>query len=300
MIDIYQLIDSFINYIKIEKGLSDNTVLAYSADLALFAEILENEKKTNSITKLVPEDLRKYIFLLMKRGNSSRSRARKLSAVRMLFRFALLEGYIQENPTDNILMPKGSKKLPVVLNIEEVDNLINSPKTKTKLGLRDRSLLETLYATGLRVSELINLEVVNYSSLAGFIKVMGKGGKQRIIPLGEIAQEWLEKYLKTSRVELLKGQRSNYIYVTSRYKPMTRQSFWKLIKKYAIIAGIAKNISPHMLRHSFATHLLEGGADLRSVQMMLGHTDIATTQIYTFIDGERLKKVYNEYHPRAK
>jgi integrase/recombinase XerD len=289
------LVDQFINYLRIEKGLADNTIQAYSRDLVCFLSFLEQSKISPlNVTK---DHIAEYIHSL-KGALSVRSIARKLSSLKVFFRFLVSEGKLQKNPTRFMESMKLPQRLPKILSPSEVDLLLSQPDSLKPLGMRDKAMLELLYATGLRVSELIGLKVLNLNLEVGFVRKFGKGSKERIIPMGEKAKQAIRAYLLDGRPILLKKGNAPYLFLNSQGRPMTRQGFWKIIKKYGIITGIKKEITPHRLRHSFASHLLEGGADLRSVQIMLGHSDISTTQIYTHITGERLKKIHETYHPR--
>ena len=289
------LADQFINHLRIERGLADNTIQSYSRDLAKFFRFLK--EKGLPPLRVTQDDIVDYIAAL--EGTLSlRSLARNLSALKMYFRFLISEGKMQSNPTRLQGTPKLPKRLPDILTLHEVEDLLSQPETSTKLGQRDKAMLELLYATGLRVSELIGLRVPNINLDAGFVRTFGKGAKERIVPMGEKALEALKVYLNDGRIGLLKKRSSPFLFLNLRCSPLTRQGFWKIIKRYGLKAGIRKKITPHVMRHSFATHLLEGGADLRSVQIMLGHEDISTTQIYTHITRQRLKEVHEKYHPR--
>jgi integrase/recombinase XerD len=289
------LADQFINHLRVEKGLADNTIQSYSRDLTRFLLFLEKGKI--SPLRVTRDHLSEYIASLQ--GTLSiRSIARNLSSLKMFFRFLISEGEIKENPTRLLESMKLPQRLPKILSHKEVDLLLAQPDLSRPLGLRDKAMLELLYATGLRVSELIGLKVMNINLEVGFVRTIGKGSKERMIPMGEKAKSALQSYLLDGRIILLKRGNAPHLFLNSNGRPMTRQGFWKIMKKYGIMAGIAKKITPHRLRHSFASHLLEGGADLRSVQIMLGHADISTTQIYTHITGERLKKIHEKYHPR--
>ncbi|MBW1853524.1 MAG: site-specific tyrosine recombinase XerD [Deltaproteobacteria bacterium] len=292
------LLDQFLNYLVVERGLSPNTLDSYSRDLIKYLEYLSGKciKDINETSDLT---VISFFTSLKKDGLSNRSIARNLSSIKMFYKFLAEDHHIKSNPTLNIETPKRESKLPQVLSMEEVDSLLKIPGRNTPLGLRDAALLELLYATGLRVSEIISLPLNNINLEAGYLIAYGKGSKERLVPIGEVAQNLIKEYLEKARPALLKKKQSNYLFITRSTKPMTRQGFWKLIKKYALAAGINKNISPHTLRHSFASHLLERGADLRSVQIMLGHSDISSTQIYTHVTTERLKKIHNQYHPRS-
>ncbi len=289
------LADQFTNHLRVERGLADNTIEAYSRDLTRFLQFLVKTKL--SPFDIAQENITDYIATLQ--GNLSvRSIARNLSALKMFFRFLVSDGKIKGNPARRLGVPKLPQRLPEVLTVHEVEILLSQPTVSTHQGQRDKTMLELLYATGLRVSELVGLRVSNINLEAGYVRTVGKGSKERMIPMGEKALESLRFYLSDGRIGLLKKRSSPYLFLNSRGRPLTRQGFWKIIKRYRTMAGIKKEITPHILRHSFATHLLEGGADLRSVQIMLGHADISTTQIYTHITRERLKQIHEKYHPR--
>lgn len=292
-----KVVEEFINYVVVEKGLSDNTIDAYRRDICRFEGFLRERQR--DIPDAGREDIVSFMVFLREKGLSSRSTARNMVAVRMLYRFLIAEKHIERLPTENIELPRSFRTLPETLSPAEVEMLIKSPDVDKPLGARDRTMFELLYATGLRVSELVSITVNRLNLEVGFLIAMGKGSRERVVPMGEVAMEWIRRYIANERVRILKGKESEYLFVTARGNRMTRQGFWKLVKKYALKAGVYKRITPHTLRHSFATHLLEGGADLRSVQTMLGHADISTTQIYTHINSERLKKIYKQYHPRA-
>ena len=293
-----QQLDQFLNYLSVERGLSSNTLHAYSSDLIKYLNFLTS-KEIKDICKTTDLTIISFIAKLKKEGLSNRSIARHLTAIKMFYKFLTEEGHITINPTLHIEAPKRETRLPQILSIEEVNLLLKQPDRNTHSGLRDSAFLELLYAAGLRVSELVSLSLNDVNLEAGYLIAFGKGSKERLIPIGEVSQNVIRAYLEKSRPVLLGDRQSRYLFTTRSGKPMTRQGFWKLIKKYALAAGIRKNITPHTLRHSFASHLLERGADLRSVQMMLGHVDISTTQIYTHVTPERLKKIYNQYHPRS-
>lgn len=291
------VITGFLDYIVVEKGLSKNSVSAYRRDLLKFEAFLD--KRQIHILKAKREDVLSFISYLREGGLGSRSTARNIVAIRMFYRFLKAEKKIESLPTENVELPRSFKKLPATLSPAEVELILKSPDDTNPLGMRDRAMFELLYATGLRVSELVNITINRLNLEVGFLVAMGKGSKERVIPMGEIAMEWIRRYIRGARVKTLKGRESDYLFVTARGDKMTRQGFWKILRKHAMKVGIYKKISPHTLRHSFATHLLDGGADLRSVQTMLGHADISTTQIYTHINSERLKKIYKQFHPRA-
>ena len=292
------LLDQFINYLLVEKGLSKNTIAAYSADLTNYLDFLKKQgtadlKSTDATLVL------KHLITLRDRGLGPRSRSRHLVAIRGFYRFLVQEKVLENNPAKMVDLPKVGRKLPEILNVKQVVELLNTPDTSTPIGLRDSAMLELLYAAGLRVSELVQITTTNVNLEACFVRVLGKGSKERVVPIGQAAQKRLDSYLTEGRSALLKGRPSSYLFVTRLGKPMTRQGFWKILKYAARKAGISKNITPHTLRHSFASHLLERGADLRSVQVMLGHVDISTTQIYTHVAPEKLKAVHSQYHPRG-
>ena len=287
--------DRFLDHLKVERGLAGNTVQAYSRDLAEFLLFLE--KRGISPQQVTQEDMIAYMSGLQGRL-SIRSAARNLSTLKLFFRFLVSSGRIEASPARLLGTPKIPQRLPGVLSRQEVDLLLAQPEPVNPLGLRDRAMLELLYATGLRVSELVTLKVQNLNLEAGFVRTLGKGSKERMVPMGAKALEALRGYLSDGRVALLKRRSSSYLFLNLRGKPITRQGFWKIIRQYGRKAGIAQKIKPHMLRHSFATHLLECGADLRSVQIMLGHADISTTQIYTHVTRERLRGIHEKFHPR--
>lgn len=290
-------LDLFINYLIVEKGLSNNTIDAYSRDLMDFITHLAGINASDP-GNIGPVDIVKYIGKLRDAGISPRSAARKLTAVRMFYRFMNAEGHIKDNPTLLVELPRGMSRLPKAISLEMVDLLLAAPDTKTPLGLRDKAMLELLYATGLRVSELVSLKIGDVNLDVGFLIAFGKGSKERVVPMGESAQAWVKNYLSDGRPRLCK-LKSEDLFINRSGKGLTRQGFWKIIKAYAKKANITIPITPHTLRHSFATHLLERGADLRSVQMMLGHSDISTTQIYTHVTTKRLKEIHKKHHPRG-
>ncbi|MBW1667353.1 MAG: site-specific tyrosine recombinase XerD [Deltaproteobacteria bacterium] len=290
------LAEHFMHYLRVEKGLADNTIDSYGRDLARYLEFLETRKKGSPL-KVSQDDILDYLFTL-NGVLSPRSIARNISTIKGFYRFLVSEGKLEKNPTRLLNSPKLPLRLPGVLTTEEVEELLCQPDSATPRGKRDKAMLELLYATGLRVSELVRLKVSNINLEAGYVRTIGKGSKERMVPVGTKAMEALKDYLASGRRLFLKKRSSPYLFLSARGKPLTRQGFWKIIKRYGAKAGIDKVITPHSLRHSFASHLLEFGADLRSVQVMLGHVDISTTQIYTHVTTERLRKIHEKYHPR--
>lgn len=292
------MVDQYINYLILEKGLSENTIESYSRDISRYVEYLK-QKGGKQISDADTPLILTYLISLRDGGLKAKSTARHLVTLRGFYRYLVQEKIIKHDPVRLIDLPKSGLKLPDVLSVSEIKLLLSTPDTQTPLGLRNAAMIELLYAAGLRVSELVNLKLLDINTEAGFVRVIGKGSKERIVPIGNYAQKRLGNYVKTARSLLLKGGVSHYLFVARAGKPMTRQGFWKLLKQYALQAGIAKKITPHSFRHSFASHLLEGGADLRAVQVMLGHVDIATTQIYTHVAREHLKQMHEKYHPRG-
>ena len=292
-----KIIDEFIDHLWLEDGLSKNTLNSYRFDLELFTGWLDKSFKKN-ILDTSQVDIQQYLSFKFP-TSKSRSISRLLAALRRLFRYLLRQKKIKIDPTLEIQSPKIPKSLPKSLSEEDVELLLAAPDVKTNAGLRDKAMLELLYACGLRVSELVNILLTELSMTEGVIRVTGKGNKTRLVPMGEEAVDWIKKYIDESRNNILKQRVSKYLFITIRGGAMTRQAFWYLIKRYAIIANIKKSMSPHIMRHAFATHLLNHGADLRVVQMLLGHSDISTTQIYTHVARERLKKLHESHHPRG-
>lgn len=300
--DTPQIIEQFIDVIWMERGLSENTLSAYRTDLKKFfmwLKVIKRLPLDNNLIMVDRSTIVSYLADLEERQISARSRARLLSSLKRFYAYLLREKKIEINPVALIDAPKLGRSLPKTLTEKDVESLLMAPDTSELLGLRDRVLFEVLYATGMRVSELVGLQLTQVNLQQGVARVSGKGNKERLVPLGEEAVNWLEKYLLNTRADLLKGQVTDALFVTKRGAAMTRQAFWYLIKRYAKQAKIEANISPHTLRHAFATHLLNHGADLRVVQMLLGHSDLSTTQIYTHVAKARLKSLHSAHHPRG-
>jgi integrase/recombinase XerD len=294
-IDDSQL-DTFIDHLWLEDGLSKNTLESYRADLSQFNQWLTKLKK--SLLTASQADIQQYLAVKFPQSKP-RSISRLIASLRRFYRYSLRENLIKTDPTLQIESPKLPRSLPKSLNEKEVENLLNAPDINQPIGLRDRAMLELLYASGLRVSELVGVKVNEVSTQDGVVRITGKGSKTRLVPMGQVAADWIDNYLKNARPKILDGQMTDAMFATTRGSSMTRQAFWYLIKRYALQAGITKHMSPHVLRHAFATHLLNHGADLRVVQMLLGHADISTTQIYTHVARERLKSLHSTHHPRG-
>jgi len=289
---------AFLSYLRVEKGLAENTLLAYKRDMRRFVEF-QQKRRVTLARKITRSDIVEFLAHLFKSGMDSRTVARYLVTIRHFFRFCLLEEYVKEDPGATIEAPKFRQALPQFLSVVEVDRLLNQPDVTSSIGLRDKALIELLYSTGLRVSELCGLRVADLQMEVGCLRCIGKGNKERLVPIGKNALAIVDEYLKASRPVLQGSGNSPFLFLNRKGKALNRMAVWKLLVDYGNQAGIVKQLSPHMLRHSFATHLLDRGADLRSVQMMLGHADISTTQIYTHVVEERLKQVYKAHHPRA-
>ena len=284
----------FLNFCKIEKGLAANSLAAYQADLARYSAYTGRHSSENHT-----DTVNQYLTSLYRSKLGSRSIARHLATLRNFYSFLLRERKVASDPTEHVRSPKQWKTIPKFLNLSQIDKLFQAPDTSKPTGARDRAMLELLYATGLRVSELCRVAISDLNLEMGILRTTGKGNKQRVVPVGRSAVEAVRRYLETGRAKILRGKVSRYLFVTAQGGAMTRQAFWKLLSVHGRRAGIFRNLTPHVLRHSFATHLLEGGADLRSVQTMLGHADISTTQIYTHVMRSRLRKTLDEHHPRA-
>lgn len=291
------ILDGFIDHLWLEDGLARNTLNSYRTDLQAWANWLQSVR-AKTLLQAEAEDLQSYIAFKFPQSKP-RSIGRLIASLRRCYRYFLRESLIKQDPSLHLESPKLPRSLPKSLSEEDVERLVDAPDIRTELGLRDKAMLETLYATGLRVSELVGLQTNELSLSDGVLRVTGKGSKTRLVPLGEVALEWLGRYLKEARPAMMQQRLSDALFVTQRGQGMTRQAFWHLIKRYALLAGIQGTLSPHVLRHAFATHLLNHGADLRVVQMLLGHADISTTQIYTYVARERLKTLHSHHHPRG-
>lgn len=290
-------IAAFLHYARAEKGLSTNTMLAYRRDMVKFAEFLES--RSVSLLEATRSEIVDFLSSLYAQGLDSRSVARQLVTLRNFYRFCLSEGLVTEDPAANIESPKIYRTLPHFLSVDDVDKLLAQPDVTTPIGLRDKAMIELMYSTGLRVSELCGLRVSDVETSSGVLRCIGKGNKERIVPVGRRALEAIAVYIQDSRPRLLRDRVSPYLFLGKMGRKIGRIQFWMLLKKYGTEANLRESLNPHMLRHSFATHLLDRGADLRSIQLMLGHADISTTQIYTHVVEERLKQVYKAHHPRA-
>jgi len=295
-LDIF--VDQYINYLVFEKGLSEKTIESYTSDLSNYLAFLK-QKRIKDIKQADTPIILKHLIALRDSGLGSKSCARHLITLRGFYKFLAQEKILEFDPAKLIDLPKSGLKLPDVLSVSEVNLLLNIPDSNTPLGKRNSAMLELLYAAGLRVSELVNLKFLDVNLEACFVRVLGKGSKERIVPFGLYAKNKVDDYINNSRPLLLKNRISQYLFVARAGEPMTRQGFWKLLKQYVKQAGIKKKVTPHSLRHSFASHLLEGGADLRTVQVMLGHVDISSTQIYTHIARDHLRQIHEKYHPRG-
>ena len=288
-------IDIFIDALWLESGLSKNTLSAYRTDLRGLAKFIE----PGLLIKVTQAEIQKYLAFLLAHGVKSSSSARVLSTLRRFYRYQIRENCVSIDPCAQVRSPKQGRPLPKAMSEQQVGDLLEAPDVNSPLGLRDRAMLETLYATGLRVSELVQMTLLEVNCSVGVVRIVGKGNKERLVPLGEQAVDWIERYLEQARPDLLKQKVCDALFVTARGAGMSRQAFWYLIKKHALTASINQELSPHTLRHAFATHLINHGADLRSVQMLLGHSDLSTTQIYTHIARERLQSLHADHHPRG-
>ena len=293
-----QLLEAFLDHLKVERGLAENTLQAYEADLEQFTHFLRG-RGLEQMNQVRRQEITDYLMDRRRRGRSARSLARHLAAIRMFCRFLAREKFLAVDVSQTVLSPKLWRLLPPTLAYEEVDRLLAAPRPQTRAGLRDKAMLELMYATGLRVSEVARLQISDLNLEVGFLRTVGKGNKERIVPVGRQAADWLKRYLLEARPHWIKSGTIGALFVSSRGGPLSRKTIWHLTKKYARQAGVRKNVTPHTLRHSFATHLLDNGADLRVIQEMLGHADISTTQIYTHVDQGRLKDTHYRFHPRS-
>lgn len=291
------IIDRFIDSAWLESGLSRNTLAAYRSDLSGYAAWLRG--RDSDLVRAGRADLLNYLSVLVDRGRQPRSTARALSSLRRFYRYCVREAVVATDPTSDVATPRIGRSLPYSLSETDVEQLLQAPDVDTDRGMRDRAMLETLYATGLRVSELVGLQLAQVDRAGGVVRVTGKGDRERLVPLGEEALDWLGRYLAAARGDLLGTRLCNALFVTIRGSAMTRQAFWQMIKRYGLRAGIRTPLSPHTLRHAFATHLLNHGADLRTVQMLLGHANLSTTEIYTHVARARLKEIHAAHHPRG-
>ncbi|MDT8859836.1 site-specific tyrosine recombinase XerD [Alkalihalobacillus sp. MEB130] len=291
--------NEFLDYINAERGLAHNTVQSYERDLKQYEHFVKRLGTVTSIDDIEKQTIEDFMYFLKEQGRAETTIARTVASIRSFHQFLLRENYTKKDPSIHLEIPKREKRLPSILTLKEVEALLEAPSGKDEISIRNRAMLETLYATGMRVSELINLTVANTHVSMGFVRCIGKGKKERIIPLGKEAAKALQCYLEHGRRALIKTNHHEFLFVNHRGNPLTRQGFWKILKQLASKASIEKSLTPHTLRHSFATHLIENGADLRAVQEMLGHEDISTTQVYTQVTKARMKDVYAQYHPRA-
>ena len=298
-ISVKMEVEDYIHYLQIERGYSNNTITSYQNDLTSYSTYLKNVELCTQFTEVERSSIVNYLYFLMEKGRAESTIARSIASIRGLHKFLLREGRMKQDPSVHVEIPKPAKRLPKILSTDEVDALLTAPGSEDAMALRNSAMLELMYATGIRVSELISLKTSDVHLSMGFLRCLGKGNKERIIPLGSKAKEAVHNYLESSRSILMKKNRHETLFVNHRGSAMTRQGFWKILKQLAVKANITKPLTPHTLRHSFATHLLENGADLRAVQEMLGHVDISTTQIYTHVTKSRMKDVYSMYHPRA-
>lgn len=292
-----QLIQAFLRFCQFNEGLSSNSIQAYRRDLSLFATWLASQNLT--LLQVTLADLDPYLASLFDQGHKNSSIARKISSLKRFYHYCLMQDYVSASPTEFLSAPKVAQKIPQVLSESQVEALLQTPDLTTPLGLRDKAVLELMYATGLRVSEVVNLSVEQIHFAVGVVQVMGKGNKERLVPLGQWALEAIEAYLNRARPLLLKQATSSVLFISQHSRRMTRQTLWHRIKRWAMIAGLPETLSPHGLRHAFATHLVNHGADLRSVQLLLGHEDLSTTQIYTHVAQARLQKLHQAHHPRG-
>jgi integrase/recombinase XerD len=297
MSDVGAIEDLYLDHLRVERGLAPNSLLAYGLDLRRLRAYAQERRR--DVLGLLQRDLADFIGSLRASGLAARSVARAVHAVRGLYRFAVREGRLENDPMENLKAPRAFKALPRYLSGAQVEALLGAPDTATPLGIRDRAILEVFYATGLRVSELIGLRASDVDMEVGLLTCFGKGRKERLVPVGQVARRWVKRYLGEVRPRLAQGRSTSVLFLNQRGGHLSRMGLWGIVRRHAVVAGVERVLTPHVLRHSFATHLLERGADLRSLQAMLGHADISTTQIYTHVTRERLRKVYDQFHPRA-
>lgn len=297
--ELETMLEQFLAYLRVERGLAENTIVSYGSDLRLFFSFLKTDSIYDS-KSVTSTHVSKFCELRTKDSISAKSLHRSLSAMRRFFWFLRKEGKVVVSPVGEISLPKVEKKLPKVAGTEDIDRMLSMPKTSSSRGLRDAAIISLLYASGLRVSELIALKLTDFDFLRGYLKTLGKGKKERVVPLNERAQGIIANYLESSRPLLLNNKISDVFFIRKDGRSLSRQAVWKIIKKYAALSGMKGDFSPHQLRHSFATHLLEGGINLRALQLMLGHSDLATTEIYMHVDKKRLMILYDQYHPRSQ
>jgi integrase/recombinase XerD len=290
-----QSLTDYLDHLRVERGLSENTLVAYERDLRKLVEFAGRKP----LLSLGQRELTEFIGRLRELGLGPRSQARAIHAVRGLYRYGVREGLIDVDPMENLRAPRAFRALPRYLTPAQVETLLDAPDVSRPLGLRDRAILEVMYATGLRVSEVIGLRAQSLDMDLGIVRVLGKGQKERLVPLGKVARRWVERYLAEGRGTLTRGRPAPTLFVNHRGGRLSRMGLWGIVRRHAVTAGVERTLTPHVLRHSFASHLLERGADLRSLQAMLGHADISTTQIYTHVTRERLRQLYDQYHPRA-
>ena len=297
--NVYEdMLDSYLTYLVVIKGLSQNTAQSYKRDIGKLFKYLE-KNSVDSITQIEPKHLTDFVVDLNINGLGIKSINRCIVSIKQFFKYLLLEDVLQNDPTVDLIAPKMKRSIPDVLSLDDIEKLLAAPDISTFEGLRDSAMLEVLYASGLRVSELVELTLSDLNEEHGYLIVYGKGSKERLVPIGQTSLKKIRDYLSLSRPNLLKSKSSEYLFITRLGSNFTRQGFWKIVKNYSGKVGIKKSISPHTIRHSFATHLLENGADLRTIQVLLGHSDISTTQIYTHVEGKRLKEIHEKFHPRS-
>lgn len=295
---MHSWLENYSHYLSVEKGLARNTLESYRRDLQKFLKYLE-KKKITAPQEIDRQAITDYLLTLKNEGRTPATISRNVASIRSFFNFLVQEGLLEDNPAQLVKAPRIEKKLPRVLTTKEIDQLLRQPRNDSHVGLRDKAMLELLYASGIRVSELVSLNVTDFSPEVGYLRCRGKGMKERIVPIGSVAVSYVQDYLHNCRQKMLKQNEEKALFLNHHGRRLTRQGFWKILKKYARQSNISGEITPHTLRHSFATHLLENGADLRSVQEMLGHSDISTTQIYTQITRRKIREVYDKTHPRA-